>query len=102
MEGSRWERSGRTWQAVSMGMSSRRVDVGRIKGSLKTVGKSAPIVTKEQPEIGVQAAWGVSEIMMLLVNKIINIIELIVKKMNFYFFYFVTIFLFNSPIFIAI
>ena len=43
-----------------------------------------------------------SEIIMLLVNKIINIIELIVKKMNFYFFYFVTIFLFNSPIFIAI
>ena len=43
-----------------------------------------------------------SEIIMLLVNKIINIIELIVKKMNFYFFYFVTIFLFNSQIFIAI
>jgi len=32
------------------------VDVGRIKGSLKTVGKSARIVAKEQPKIGVQAA----------------------------------------------
>ena len=37
-----------------------------------------------------------------LVNEIINIIKLIVKKINFYFFYFVTIFLFNSPTFIAI
>jgi hypothetical protein len=55
MEGSRWARSGRAWQAVSRG-SRRRVDVGRIKGSLKTVGKSARIVAKEQPKIGVQAA----------------------------------------------
>ena len=67
MDGSRWERSGRTWQAVSMGMSSRRVDVGRIKGSLKTVGKSAPIVTKEQPEIGFQAAAGIDEIVYFII-----------------------------------
>jgi len=50
-----------------MGMSSRRVDVGRIKGSLKTVGKSAPIVTKEQPEIGFQAAAGIDEIVYFII-----------------------------------
>ena len=55
MEGSRWDRSGRTWQAVSRG-SRRRV--GRMGQPEKGL-EMARIVTKGQPENGVQAACGV-------------------------------------------
>ena len=56
MEGSRWDRSGRTWQAVSRGASRSRV--GRMGQPEKGL-EMARIVTKGQPEKGVQAACGV-------------------------------------------
>ena len=56
MEGSRWDRSGRTWQAVSREASRSRV--GRMGQPEKGL-EMARIVTKGQPEKGVQAACGV-------------------------------------------